>query len=99
MDAEEKHYPVAIRTLEEGLEDTLQFYHFKEMDHRKISSTQLLERLNKEIRRRTRVVGVFPIQDAYIRLVTSYLMEYSEDWSTGRSYIHPKIIEQIHERR
>lgn len=99
MDTEEKQYPAAIRTLEEGLEDTLQFFHFEEMDHRKISSTNLLERLNKEIRRRTRVVGVFPSQDAYIRLVTSYLMEYSEDWSTGRSYIHPKIIEQIHEKR
>lgn len=99
MDTEEGQHSAAIQTLEEGLEDTLQFYHFEEMDHRKISSTNLLERLNKEIRRRTRVVGVFPSQDAYIRLVTSYLIEYSEDWATSRSYIHPKIIEQIHERR
>lgn len=99
MDTEEKQYPSAIQTLEEGLEDSLQFFHFEEMDHRKISSTNLLERLNKEIRRRTRVVGVFPSQDAYIRLVTSYLMEYSEEWSVGRSYIQPKIIEQIQERR
>lgn len=99
MDTEEMQYPSAIQTLEEGLEDSLQFFHFEEMDHRKISSTNLLERLNKEIRRRTRVVGVFPSQDAYIRLVTSYLMEYSEEWSVGRSYIQPKIIEQVQERR
>lgn len=38
-------------------------------------------------------------QDAYIRLVTSYLMEYSEEWSAGRSYIQLKIIEQIQEKR
>lgn len=88
-----------MQTLKEGLKDTLQFFHFEDMDHRKISSTNLLERLNKEIRRRMRVVGVFPSQDPYIRLVTSYLMEYSEDWSIGRSYIHPKIIEQIREKR
>jgi len=99
MDTEEKQHPTAIQTLEEGLEDTLQFFHFEEMDSRKISSTNLLERLNKEIRRRTRVVGVFPNQDSYIRLVTSYLIEYSEEWSSGRSYIHPKIIQQIQEKR
>lgn len=70
------------------------------MDSRKISSTNLLERLiNKEIRRRTRVVGVFPNQDSYIRLVTSYLMEYSEEWSCARSYIQPKMIQQIQEKR
>ena len=99
MDTEEKLHPAAIRTLEEGLEDTLQFFHFEGMDSRKISSTNLLERLNKEIRRRTRVVGVFPNQESYIRLVTSYLMEYSEEWSSGRSYIHPKNIQHIHEKR
>lgn len=99
MDNEEKQHPAAIQVLEEGLEDTLQFFHFEEMDSRKISSTNLLERLNKEIRRRTRVVGVFPSQDSYIRLVTSYLIEYSEEWSSGRCYIQPKIIQQIYEKR
>ena len=41
----------------------------------------MLEWLNKEIRRRTRVVGIFPNPDSYLRLVTVYLMEYSEEWS------------------
>ena len=36
--------------------------------------------------------------DSYIRLVTSYLIEYSEDWSSGRSYINPKIITAIQEK-
>ena len=77
----------------------MQFYLFEHVDRRKISSTNMLERLNREIRRRTNVMGVFPNQDSYIRLVTSYLMEYHEDWSTGRSYINPAILKDIQEQR
>jgi len=93
MDTYEHQYPTAIEVLEQGLEDSLQFYAFKRIDHRKISSTNILERLNREIRRRTAVVGVFPNMDSYIRLITTYLIEYSEEWSTGRSYIKPEIIQ------
>jgi len=93
MDTYENKYPGAIKILEEGLEDSLQFYTFKRIDHRKISSTNILERLNRKIRRRTAVVGVFPNMDSYIRLITTYLIEYSEEWSTGRSYVKPEIIQ------
>nr|WP_041396182.1 transposase [Gracilinema caldarium] len=48
-----------IAILEDGLEDSLQFYGFPEIDSRKIASTNTLERLNKEIRRRSRVIGIF----------------------------------------
>lgn len=89
-----KRFPQAIRVLEEGLEDALQFLAFSCFDHRKISSTNILERLNREIRRRSRVVGIFPGMDSYIRLVTAYLIEYDEDWSTGKCYIKPLLIEE-----
>ena len=98
MDDYETRYPQAIATLEAGLEESLQFFSFNEIDSRKISSTNLLERLNKEIRRRTKVVGIFPSMESYVRLVTSYLIEYSEDWSSGRSYIHPTIITEIQQK-
>lgn len=97
MDAYEKQYPAAIEALESGLEDSLQYYNFKRFDARKISSTNMLERLHREIRRRTSVVGIFPSLDSYIRLVTSYMIEYSEDWSTGRCYIKPSHIQQTQE--
>ena len=101
MDDYESKYSEAVAILEEGLEDSLQFFSYAEIDSRKIASTNILERLNREIRRRTKVVGIFPSMDSYIRLVTSYLIEYSEDWASGRSYINPKIInaiQQAHEQ-
>jgi len=99
MDAYEKQYPAAVEVLESGLEDSLQFYNFKQIDHRKISSSNMLERLNREIRRRTSVVGIFPSMDSYSRLVTTYLIEYAEEWSTGRCYIKPEIIQSILDSR
>lgn len=98
MNEYEGKYPQAIATLEEGLEESLQFFNFRQIDARKIASTNLLERLNREIRRRTKVVGIFPSMDSYIRLVTSYLIEYSEDWSSGRSYINPMLINEIQQQ-
>ncbi len=87
MDYYEKQFSEAIRCLEEGLEDSLQFYRFDQIDHRKISSTNTLERLNREIRRRSKVVGIFPNKDSYIRLITTYLIEYEEEWQSGRAYV------------
>jgi len=87
VDDYEKRFPEAIRCLEEGLEDSLSFYDFPEVDKKRISSTNGQERLNMEIRRRSRVVGVFPSIDSYLRLTICYLIEYSEDWATERSYI------------
>ena len=87
----------AVRIMEEGLEDSLQFYAFPKIDHRKISSTNMLERVNLEIRRRSRVVGIFPSCDSYLRLVTCYLIEYTEDWTTGRSYIRKEVLDEQRE--
>ena len=88
----EKSFPKAVECLEEGFEDSVQFYAFEELDGRKISSTNTLERLNREIRRRSSVVGIFPSTDSYIRLITSYLLEYSDDWQTERCYMNAGSI-------
>ena len=87
--------PKAIETLEDGLEDSLTFLAFPSLDARKVSSNNMLERLNKEIRRRTRVVGIFPNPESYLRLVTTYLMEYSEDWSVSRSYLSEESLKSL----
>ena len=90
-----KRFPRAIELLEDGLEDSLAFYAFADLDTRKTSSTNMLERLNKEIRRRTNVVGIFPDPDSYLRLVTTYLMEYAEDWSVSRAYLNPISVHAL----
>ena len=71
-------FPQAIALFKEGLEDSFQFLAFPHLDQRKTSSTNSLERIHKEIRRWTRVVGIFPTTDSYLRLVTSYLIEYTQ---------------------
>jgi transposase-like protein len=91
-------YPDAVAVLADGLEDSLQFYAFPEFDQRKIASTNVLERMFREVRRRSRVVGVFPSDDAYIRLLTCYLIEYSEDWMSERNYIRKEAIEAMRSR-
>lgn len=48
-----------------------------------------LERLNREIRRRTRVVVLFPNEASCLRLATAIVMEVSEEWQTGRAYLRP----------
>ena len=62
-------------------------FNFPPEHRRRLRTTNGIERLNKEIRRRTRVVGIFPNEDACLRLVTAILMETSEEWLTGRSYL------------
>lgn len=88
-------YPKAIECLENGLEDSLTFFSFSMIDQRKIASSNMIERLNKEIRRRTRVVGIFPNEASYMRLVCSYILEYAEDWAYERVYLSPESIRKM----
>ena len=92
IDSYAKRFPKAVQCLEDGLEDSLAFYAFPMLDARKISSSNMIERLNREIRRRTSVVGIFPNESSYVRLVTTYLMEYVEDWSVSKAYLSQKSI-------
>ncbi len=54
-----------------------------------------VERTNREIRRRSRVVGVFPSIESYLRLVTAYLIEYTEDWANENAYIKADKLEPL----
>ena len=85
----ENVFPEAIEVLSDGIEDALQFFHFEALPFGRTSSTNHLERLNREIRRRSNGVGIFPSTDSYLRLIGSYLIEYQSDWTSGKSYINP----------
>lgn len=72
--------------LEENLTEGFTVFDFP-LEHRKsIRTTNSLERINKEIRRRTRVVGVFPNEASCLRLISALLMEISEEWQIGKHY-------------
>jgi len=72
----------AMDVFEAGVDDVLSYLHYPAGHRIRISSTNPLERLNREIRRRTRVVGIFPHRGACVRLIGMLLVEIHEDWLT-----------------
>jgi putative transposase len=82
--------------LEEHLEECLTFLSFPESHRRRIRTTNGLERLNQEIKRRTRVVRIFPNREACLRLVTALAIEQSEEWVTGRRYLDMGELNEHH---
>ncbi len=60
---------------------------FPKQHGKRIRTTNLMERVNKELKRRTKVVGAFPNEESLLRLVGSILMDINEEWVTGRRYL------------
>jgi len=78
--------------LEENLAEGFTIFDFPLEHRRSIRTTNSLERINKEIRRRTRVVGVFPNEASCLRLISALLMETSEEWQIGKHYCVGKSL-------
>lgn len=78
----QSRFPKAMEIFEAGIDDVLSYLHYPQSHRTRISSTNPLERLNLEIRRRTRVVGIFPHVGACVRLIGMLLVEKHEDWLT-----------------
>ena len=89
------HWSKAAELLLDAEHDILVYKTFPERHHRSIHSTNPLERLNREVRRRTRVVGVFPDRPSVFRLVGSLLQEQDEDWRAGRRYFSRESMEAL----
>jgi transposase-like protein len=79
--------PRLANWMEENLPQGLTVFAFPESHRRLIRTTNGLERLNREIRRRSRVASLFPNDASCLRLATAVVMEISEDWQTGKRYI------------
>ena len=91
--------PKVAAMLEEAEEDVLAFYAFPPDHWRKLRSTNPLERLNREIGRRTDVVGIFPDDASLIRLATMLCIEQNDEWLVGRRYLSAGSIEPLLEER
>jgi len=89
-------FPQAAALLEEAAEDILAHKHFPEEHRRQLHSTNPLERLNKEIKRRSNVVGIFPNVRAAIRLVGAILLEQDDEWAVAeRRYFSAESMKRL----
>jgi len=87
--------PKLAALLEEAEEDLLAFYGFPADHWAKLRSTNPLERVNREIGRRTDVVGIFPNDRALIRLAASVVIEQNDEWLVGRRYLSNHSLEAV----
>ena len=94
-------YPRLAWWLEEGLEETLAVFALPKAHRKRLRTNNGLERFNGEIKRRTKVVRIFPNRESCLRLVSALCMEQSEEWITGRRYVNKddlqKFLEELKE--
>lgn len=86
-------YPDVAELLEAGGEDTLTYMNFPAQHRRRLRTTNGLERLNQEIKRRTWVIRIFPNRDSALRLIGALCMEQAEEWTTGRQYLSMTVVD------
>ena len=87
-------HPSVSEHLEEHIEECLSCLAFPEGHKRRIRTTNGLERLDQQIKRRNRVVRIFPNREACLRLVAALAIEQSEEWVTGRRYLDMRELEE-----
>jgi putative transposase len=95
IDTVAPRFPKVADLLTDAEPDLLAHFAFPETHRRQIRSTNPLERLNKEIKRRTGVVGIFPTRASVIRLVGMILAEQDDEWQDGRRYFRPETMALI----
>jgi putative transposase len=83
-----KTAPQLVEWMEQNLPEGLTVMQFPQDHRRRLRTSNIAERVNEEIRRRTRVAGLFPNVASCLRLVTAVLVEIDEDWNQGKSYLN-----------
>ena len=81
--------------MDEAEDDVLAFMAFPKEHWAQISNTNPLERLNKEIKRRSDVIGIFPNDDAIRRLVGALMIEQTDEWQVSRRYMSQESLAKV----
>ena len=89
-------YPRLTGWVEENIDETLTFYRLPRQHHKHLKSTNMLERLNEEIKRRTHVVRIFPNAESCLRLVRALAVETHENWLEQHRYLN---MDDLHEHK
>jgi transposase-like protein len=87
-------YPKLCNWVEDNIEETLSFYRLPRQHHKNLKSTNLLERLNEEIKRRTLVVRIFPNAAACLRLIRALAVETHENWIEATKYLNMEYLKE-----
>lgn len=90
----ERKYPKLTDWVEENIGSTLTFYRLPRQHHKHLKSTNMLERLNEELRRRTRVVRIFPNAASCLRLVRALCAETHEAWLEDNRYLNMDLLRE-----
>jgi len=85
-----KSAPELSSWMQKAIPEGLQVFNLPEHKRKRLRTSNACETLNTQIKRRTRVAGLFPNTDSILRLVTAILMEVSEEWETGKAYLSNK---------
>lgn len=89
-----KSFPKAVSVFEAGMEDALTYLRYPGSHHARIRTTNVLERLFKEVKRRTKVAGVFPNETSASTLATEIILRSSEQWALKR-YLSMEALEAV----
>jgi transposase-like protein len=95
----QRRLPKVAALLEDAEDDVLAFYAFPAEHWPKLRSTNPLERFNREIGRRTDVVGIFPDDASVIRLVSMLAIEANDEWLVGRAYISRASMATLYDQQ
>jgi putative transposase len=90
----ESRYAKLVAWVEENIEETLTFYRLPAQHHKHLKSTNMLERLNEELKRRTHVVRIFPNADSCLRLVRALAVETHENWIEATRYLNMDLLRE-----
>jgi transposase-like protein len=96
----EGRYAQLCNWAEANIEETLTFYRLPQQHHKHLKSTNMLERINQELKRRTLVVRIFPNRESCLRLIRALAVEIHEDWVEATRYLNMEVLkEQLKQQR